>query len=144
MPAKPGQKMLTLWVDESERDALQALCKTNGISVSSALRGWILTALQQQTTELVATSSDAPSVSTPGASVPPEMLKELMQRISALEKSMPKFDEDDLVQMKQEVLSGEFGSMRYRMGVVETQLQSLGGSIAWNSGPTEKADHDKD
>ena len=136
--------MLTLWVDESERDALQALCKTNGISVSSALRGWILTALQQQTTELVAASSDAPSVSTAGASVPPEMLKELMQRISALEKSMPKFNEDDLVEMRQEILSGESGSMRYRMGIVEAQLQSLGGSIAWKSEPAKNADSNRD
>ena len=52
MPAKPGQKMLTLWVDEAERDALQALCKTKGTSVSSVLRSWILAAIQEQTTEL--------------------------------------------------------------------------------------------
>ena len=50
---------------------------------------------------------------------------------------MPKFNEDDLVEMRQEILSGESGSMRYRMGIVEAQLQSLGGSIAWKSGPTE-------
>ncbi len=33
--------------------------------------------------------------------------------------------------MKKEVLDGEFGSMRHRIGVVETQVQALGGSIAW-------------
>ena len=54
MGAKPGQKMLTVWVDEAERDALQTLCKTNGSSVSSVLRSWILTALAEQSTELVA------------------------------------------------------------------------------------------
>ena len=140
MAAKPGQKMLTLWVDESERDALQTLCKTNGISVSSALRNWILTAVQEQSTNLVAAGSDSPTeaASKPtGAAVPPEMLKDLMQRLASLEKAMPKFNEDDLVEMRQEILSGESGSMRYRMGIVEAQLQSLGGSIAWKSGPTE-------
>ena len=129
--------MLTLWVDEAERDALQTLCKTNGISVSSALRSWILTAVQEQSTNLVAADSDSPteaaSKPTAGAAVPPEMLKELMTRMASLEKSMPNFDEQDLIRMRDEVLGSEFGTMRHRIGVVEAQLQSLGGSIAWNS-----------
>ena len=140
MAAKPGQKMLTLWVDEAERDALQNLCKTNGISVSSALRSWILTAVQEQSTNLVAAALESPTAEATrpsGASVPPEMLKDLMQRLASLEKAMPKFNEDDLVEMRQEILSGESGSLRYRMGIVEAQLQSLGGSIAWKSGSAE-------
>ena len=126
--------MLTVWVDEEERDALQTLCKTRGISVSSALRKWILTAVQEQSTELV---SGAPSESTSSSTngVAPEVLKELMTRMALLEKAMPKFDERDLVAMKDEVLGSEFGTMRYRLGIVEAQLQSLGGSIAWKSDP---------
>ena len=133
--------MLTLWVDEAERDALQTLCKTNGISVSGALRSWILTAVQEQSTNLVAADSDSPTeaASKPtGAAVPPEMLKELMSRLTTLEKAMPNFDEADLIRMREEVLGGEFGTMRHRIGVVEAQLQAQGGSIAWNSGPEEK------
>ena len=137
MPAKPGQKMLTLWVDEAERDALQALCKTKGTSVSSVLRSWILAAIQEQTTELAPTAANTPSTGSSGAGVPQEMLKDLMQRLASLEKAMPKFNEDDLVEMQQEILSGESGSLRYRMGIVEAQLQSLGGSIAWKSRPAE-------
>ncbi len=134
MGAKPGQKMLTVWVDEEERDALQTLCKTRGISVSSALRKWILTAVQEQSTELVSGApSENSSSSTNG--VAPEVLKELMTRMALLEKAMPKFDERDLVAMKDEVLGSEFGTMRYRLGIVEAQLQSLGGSIAWKSDP---------
>ncbi len=126
--------MLTVWVDEEERDALQTLCKTRGISVSSALRKWILTAVQEQSTELVSgTPSESSSSSTNG--VAPEVLKELMTRMALLEKAMPKFDERDLVAMKDEVLGSEFGTMRYRLGIVEAQLQSLGGSIAWKSDP---------
>jgi len=137
MGAKPGQKMLTVWVDEEERDALQTLCKTNGSSVSSVLRSWILNALAEQTTELVADNggeSDGPSKS----AVAPEVLKELMQRMTALEKDMPKFDTDDLVRMKEEVLGGEFGTMRYRLGIVEAQVQSLGGTVAWNKEETDE------
>ena len=139
MGAKPGQKMLTVWVDQEERDALQALCKTHGSSVSSVLRSWILTAVAEQSTELVAgnrSESERPSKST----VAPEVLKELMQRITALEKDMPKFDTDDLMRIKDEVLGGEFGSMRYRLGIVEAQVQSLGGSIAWSSEETPQTD----
>ena len=127
--------MLTLWVEGAEREALQNLCKTNGISVSSALRNWILTALQQQSTNLVAASSDSPTErpSRPtGDAVPPELLNELMQRMATLEKAMPTFDQDDIDAMKEEVMGGKFGSMRYRIGVLEAQLQSLGGSIAWS------------
>ena len=125
--------MVTVWMDESERDAFQTLCKTTGISGSSVLRRWILTAIQQQTTEFVAAAADEASPTPSGAGMPPEMLKELMQRLASLEKAMPKFNEDDLVEMREEILSGESGSMRYRLGIVEAQLQSLGGSIAWKS-----------
>ena len=122
-------------MDPDERDAFQNLCKTNGTSASAVLRGWMLAAIQQQTIELGATGSDG---SGGQGSVPPEMLKELMGRMAALEKAMPKFDTDDLVRMRNEVLLGEFGSMRYRLGIVEAQLQAQGGSIAWESGPAEK------
>lgn len=136
--------MLTLWVDGAEREAIQNLCKTNGISVSSALRSWILTAIQQQTTELVAGSPQEMPQQASGSAVAPEMLKELMQRMALLEKVMPTFDQDDMDAMKEEVMGGKFGSMRYRIGVLEAQLQSLGGSIAWNKSAHEKADQDSD
>ena len=136
--------MVTVWMDESERDAFQTLCKTTGVSGSSVLRRWILTAIQQQTTEFVAASPNHGSSVGSGAAVPPEMLKDLMQRLASLEKAMPLFDERDLWEMREEILSGESGSMRYRMGIVEAQLQSLGGSIAWKTGPAKNADSDKD
>ena len=144
MPAPKGQVQVTLWVDPKEREALQALCKTQGTSVSSSLRKWILTALQEQTTELVAANAVPASEAPVTAGVAPEALKELMQRVAFLEKQVPKFHRDDLDEMHREVLSGEFGSMRYRLGIVEALLQAQGGSIAWNSGPAKKADSDKD
>ena len=147
MPAKAGQKMLTLWVDESERDALQTLCKTNGTSVSAFLRSVVIKAVEEQTTAFIpaAQSGDTtPSEMTErekalthGWQKDSERIRHLEKRLASLEKAMPKFNEDDLVEMRQEILSGESGSMRYRMGIVEAQLQSLGGSIAWKSGSTE-------
>ena len=138
MPAPKGQVQVTLWVDPKEREALQALCKTQGTSVSSSLRKWILTALQEQTTELVAASSERPSEAPVTAGVAPETLKGLMQRVAFLEEQVPKFHRDDLDEMHREVLSGEFGSMRYRLGIVETLVQAQGGSIAW----TEEASNE--
>ena len=131
MPAPKGQVQVTLWVDPKEREALQALCKTQGTSVSSSLRKWILTALQEQTTELVAVSSQTALDGPVSAAVAPEALKGLMQRVAFLEEQVPKFHRDDLDEMHREVLSGEFGSMRYRLGIVEALVQAQGGSIAW-------------
>jgi hypothetical protein len=129
--------MLTLWVDGADREALQNLCVTNGISVSSALRSWILTAIQQQTTELVAVIPETTPEASVTGGMEPLMLKELMQRMALLEKVMPTFDQHDMDAMKEEVMGGKFGSMRYRIGVLEAQLQSLGGSIAWTDDKKE-------
>ena len=51
---------------------------------------------------------------------------------------MPNFDTDDLVLMKKEVLDGEFGTMRYRLGIDEEQVRSLGGTVAWNKEETDE------
>jgi hypothetical protein len=64
--------------------------------------------------------------------VPGEFIK-FLKRLEVLERSVPKFDLDDLVRIRKEVLDGGFGSMRYRMVVMEAQVQSLGGSIAWET-----------
>ena len=145
MGAKPGQKMLTVWVDAEERDALQTLCKTNGISVSAFLRSVVIKAVEEQTTAFIpAAHSDETSPSemterekalTHGWQKDSERIRHLEKRLASLEKAMPKFNEDDLVEMREEILSGESGSVRYRLGIVEAQLQSLGGSIAWKSTP---------
>ena len=130
MPAQPDQKMVAVYVDQDERDAFKTLCRTLGTDVSSVLRRFIQTAIHQQSVDFVlATTKGTTTASAPG--VDPEVLKTVFKRLDALERSMPKFDVDDLVRMRKEILDGEFGSMRYRVGVVEAQLQSLGGSIAW-------------
>ena len=128
----PELRQVSFFVDEEERDALKQLCRTRGESVSDAFRKWIATSLEEQSTEL-SVSETYEANGQQKSSVAPETLKVLMKRLEALERAIPKFDIDDLVRMKSEVLDGEFGSMRHRVGVVETQVQSLGGNIAWES-----------
>jgi antitoxin component of RelBE/YafQ-DinJ toxin-antitoxin module len=132
MPAQPDQKMVAVYVEQDERDAFKTLCRTLGTDVSTVLRRFIQTAIQQQSVEFVVARSETSE----GASAPvlePEVLKAVLKRLEVLERSMPKFDVDDLVKMRKEVLDGGFGSLRYRMGVIEAQVQSLGGSIAWEN-----------
>ena len=132
MPAQPDQKMVAVYVEQDERDAFKTLCRTLGTDVSTVLRRFIQTAIQQQSVEFVVARSETSE----GASAPvlePEVLKAVLKRLEVLERSMPKFDVDDLVKMRKEVLDGGFGSLRYRMGVMEAQVQSLGGSIAWEN-----------
>ena len=132
MPAQPDQKMVAVYVEQDERDAFKTLCRTLGTDVSTVLRRFIQTAIQQQSVQFVVARSETSE----GASAPvlePEVLKAVLKRLEVLERSMPKFDVDDLVKMRKEVLDGGFGSLRYRMGVIEAQVQSLGGSIAWEN-----------
>lgn len=124
-------------MEQDERDAFKTLCRTLGTDVSTVLRRFIQTAIQQQSVEFVVARSETSE----GASAPvlePEVLKAVLKRLEVLERSMPKFDVDDLVKMRKEVLDGGFGSLRYRMGVIEAQVQSLGGSIAWETAPNEE------
>ncbi len=104
-----------------------------GWSVSGVLRGWIKTALQEQSINVpVDGVAPPPDVSAPAKDpVDTKVFKEVLHRLDDLERQLPDFDIDDLERMKKEVLDGEFGSMRHRIGVVETQVQALGGSIAW-------------
>jgi antitoxin component of RelBE/YafQ-DinJ toxin-antitoxin module len=137
MPAQPDQKMVAVYVEQDERDAFKTLCRTLGTDVSTVLRRFIQTAIQQQSVEFVVARSETSE----GASAPvlePEVLKAVLKRLEVLERSMPKFDVDDLVKMRKEVLDGGFGSLRYRMGVMEAQVQSLGGSIAWETTPNKE------
>lgn len=124
--------MLTVWVDQDDHEALQTLCKTTGTTVSKVLRDWIITCTQEQSTNLVPAAQGGVSTPSDGSPAGPAVLKELMGRLATLEQAMPKFEISDLMRMKQEILSGEFGTLRYRMGIVESLLQQQGGSIAWS------------
>ena len=134
MAHKEGEKQLSLWIDGEEKDQFAALCKTMGTSVSSVIKTWVMKAITEQSLEISLTPSETPR-RTPfptSSAIDKDLVQSLLKRIDTLERSVPKFDIDELQKMKKEILNGEFGSMRYRMGVIENQVQELGGSIAWS------------
>ena len=113
-----------------------------GWSVSGVIRGGIQSALEEQSIQVPTDGAGAtpPAVAQPVTNpVDTTVFKEVLHRLDNLERTVPDFDIDDLERMKKEVLDGDFGAMRHRVGVVETQVQALGGSIAW-----EKAVKDAD
>jgi len=143
MAYKEGEKQVSFYIDGEEKDQFNKLCRTFGISLSQALRNYMVQAVQEQSLGISVVAHDNPR-RTPVSAVTTEdmeysvdtrkMLSNALKRIDSLERSVPKFDIDELKQMKKEILNGEFGSMRYRMGIIESQVQELGGSIAWSKG----------
>jgi len=133
VPAKPTEKQITFFLEAEDRNQFQQLCKTTGISASMVLRSWVLAALKEQRIEMnvtpEATTTTAPQVV--NSSISDGQLKSILTRLDALERQQPLLEKEELMFMKDEVL-GDMGTIRNRLGVVETQLQAMGGSIAWN------------
>ena len=133
MPAKPTEKQITFFLEAEDRNQFQQLCKTPGISASMVLRSWVLAALKEQRIEMnvtpEVTTTTAPQVV--NSSISDSQLKNILQRLDSLERQQPLLEKEELMFMKDEVLGEDMGTIRNRLGVVETQLQALGGSIAW-------------
>ena len=133
MPAKPTEKQITFFLEAEDRNQFQQLCKTTGISASMVLRSWVLSALKEQRIEMNVTP-EATTTTTPqvvNSSISDGQLKSILTRLDALERQQPLLEKEELMFMKDEVLGEDMGTIRNRLGVVETQLQALGGSIAW-------------
>ena len=136
MAYKEGEKQVSFYIDGEEKDQFNALCKTMGISLSNAMRNFMVNAIQEQSLGVSAATSDAPR--TPARpsekAVDNEVVKNILKRLDTVERSIPDYEVEELKKVRKEVLSGDFGSMRYRMGIIESQVQELGGSIAWTKG----------
>ena len=133
MPAKPTEKQITFFLEAEDRNQFQQLCKTTGISASMVLRSWVLSALKEQRIEMNVTP-EATTTTTPqvvNSSISDNQLKNILQRLDSLERQQPLLEKEELMFMKDEVLGDDMGTIRNRLGVVETQVQALGGSIAW-------------
>ena len=133
MPAKPTEKQITFFLEAEDRNQFQQLCKTTGISASMVLRSWVLSALKEQRIEMNVTP-EATTTTTPqvvNSSISDSQLKNILQRLDSLERQQPLLEKEELMFMKDEVLGEDMGTIRNRLGVVETQVQALGGSIAW-------------
>ena len=95
---------------------------------------WVQSALQTQVIN-VETPPDGKTVTnTVEASTSTEtnhQLAVLKKRLDKVERIFNFINETELEFMKNEVLGDEFGTMRNRVGVCESQLQEMGGSISW-------------
>ena len=134
MSERPNEKQVSFFIDSKERQQFQELCKTTGISASNVLRMWVQSALQTQVIN-VETPPDGKTVTrVTEATTTPEtnhQLAVLKKRLDKVERIFNFIDETELEFIKNEVLGDEFGTMRNRVGVCESQLQDLGGSISW-------------
>ena len=140
MGYKEGEKQVSFYIDGEEKDQFNALCKTMGVSVSTAMRNFMVRAIQEQNLGfdyIVANPPHIP-VKTSGTAIDDGVVKSILKRLDTVERSIPDYEVEELKRIRKEVLSGDFGSMRYRMGIIENQVQELGGSIAWTNKPVEK------
>ena len=131
---RPNELQVSFYIDSKERQQFQELCKTSGVSVSNTLLMWIQTALQSQSLN-VETPPDVKTVTnTVGATTTSEtnhQLAVIKKRLDKVERIFNFINETELEFIKNEVIGEEFGTIRNRVGVVESQLQQMGGSISW-------------
>ena len=137
MSERSNEKQVSFFMDAKEREQFRLLCKTTGISVANVLRSWIQQALKDQHIEVNvppdARSLQLQTVSSAANtnSYDDTVIKGMLERIDKVERIFNYIDEDELEFMKNEILNDKFGTVRNRLGVVESILQNKGSSIAW-------------
>ena len=134
MSERPNEKQVSFFIDEKERQQFQELCKTTGISASNVLRMWVQSALQSQTLNVESPPDGKTVTNTVVATPSPEtnhQLAVIMKRLDKVERIFNFINETELEVIKNEVIGEEFGTIINRVGVVESQLQQMGGSISW-------------
>ena len=131
---RPNELQVSFYIDSKERQQFQELCKTQGISVSNVLRMWIQQALQTQSLNVETPPDGRTVTNTVVASTSSETNHELAvikKRLDKVERIFNFINETELEFIKNEVIGEDFGTIRNRVGVCESQLQQLGGSISW-------------
>ena len=125
LAGRPNEKQITFFIDEVEREQFQTLCKSLEMSGANVLRRWVQTALNTGTLELVAAAPD-PNKSNISQE---QVIKNILTRLNDLEKNTSYLNENQMQFIKDEVLGDSMGTLRNRIGVVENQVQELGGNI---------------
>ena len=131
---RPNELQVSFYIDSKERQQFQELCKTSGISASNVLRMWIQQALQTQSLNVETPPDGRIITNTVVASTSSETNHELAvikKRLDKVERIFNFINETELEFIKNEVIGEDFGTIRNRVGVCESQLQQLGGSISW-------------
>ena len=126
MAGKPNEKQITFYIDSVERDQFQSLCKTLNMSAANVLRKWIQQALETGSIQSQATYK----LSTETTNITEnDVIKNILTRLNEIEKNTSYLSENQMEFIKDEVLGSSMGTLRNRIGVVEHQVQELGGNI---------------
>ena len=126
MAKKPNEVHLTFCIDKVARDQFQTLCKTYDISASTILREWVESALKRGSLEQSVGPDEAKKN---GRTIDERILETLITRVDQVERKTKYLNDNQMQFIKEEVLGDAMGTLRNRMGVVENQIQELGGNI---------------
>ena len=126
MAKKPNEVHLTFCIDKVARDQFQTLCKTYDISASTILREWVESALKRGSLEQKVGQDEAKKTID---RTDKKILENLISRIDEVERNTAYLNDNQMQFIKEEVLGDAMGTLRNRMGVVENQIQDLGGNI---------------
>ena len=126
MAKKPNEVHLTFCIDKVARDQFQTLCKTYDISASTILREWVESALKRGSLEQNVGPDEAKKN---GRTIDERILETLITRVDQVERKTKYLNDNQMEFIKEEVLGDAMGTLRNRMGVVENQIQELGGNI---------------
>ena len=129
MAKKPNERHLTFCIDEVVRDQFQQLCKTLDVSAESVMRSWVETALEKGTVDF----SRSPETSKNSLSnSDKKVIQNILSRLDEVERNTAYLNENQMEFIKDEVLGDEMGTLRNRIGVVEKEINQLGGNISRN------------
>ena len=129
MAKKPNERHLTFCIDEVVRDQFQQLCKTLDVSAGSVMRSWVETALEKGTVDF----SRSPETSKNTLSnSDKKVIQNILSRLDEVERNTAYLNENQMEFIKDEVLGDEMGTLRNRIGVVEKEINQLGGNISRN------------
>ena len=136
MAKREGEKQVSFYCNAEDKERFNALCKTHDLSVGNVMRTFIHRAIELQHLDfdlILGTPLHSPA-KTVERGVDDGVVKSILKRLDTVERSIPDYEVEELKKVRKEVLSGDWGSMRYRLGIIENQINELGGSIAWTKG----------
>ena len=129
MAKKPNEVHLTFCIDGVARDQFQTLCKTYNVSASTVLREWVESALRNGSIDKETAPDVATTVTKSISNTDKKVIENILSRLDEVERNTAYLNDNQMQFIKEEVLGDSLGSLRNRIGVVENQVQELGGNI---------------
>ena len=127
---RENEKHITFCIDGKQRESFQALCKTFDMSVANVMRKWVETALEEGSIDIARSKGKGTNNSTTFSSTDKNVINNMLKRIDEIEKNTAYLNENQMEFIKDEVLGDSFGTLRFRLGIVEKEIQDIGGNIS--------------